>query len=34
MMNCLMFAEQHDNSSGAKSSFDDVNTWKASRIYK
>jgi len=34
MVNCLMFAEHHDNPTGVKSSFDDVNTWKASRSYK
>ena len=33
MINCLMFAKQHDNTSGEKSSFSDLKTWKSSRIY-
>ena len=34
MMNCLMFAEQHENTTSAKSSFNELKTWKASRSYK
>ena len=34
MVNCLLFAENHDNPTGVKSSFDDINIWKASRSYK
>ena len=34
MANFLMFAEQHKNTTGMKSSFKDVNSWKASRSYK
>jgi len=33
MINCLMFAKQHENTSGEKSSFSDLKTWKSSRIY-
>jgi len=34
MVNCLMFAEQHDNPTGATSSFDNLSTWKSTRTYK
>jgi insulysin len=34
MVNFLMFAEQHKNTTGVKSTFNELNTWKASRSYK
>ena len=34
MVNFLMFAEQHKNTTGVKSTFNELNTWKASRLYK
>ena len=34
MANFLMFAEQHKNTTGVKSTFNELNTWKASRSYK
>jgi hypothetical protein len=34
MVNFLMFAEQHENTTGAKSTFNELKTWKASRSYK
>ena len=34
MVNFLMFAKQHDNPTGAKSSFKEVGAWKANRTYK
>jgi hypothetical protein len=34
MVNFLMFAEQHENTSGVKGTFNELKTWKASRSYK
>ena len=34
MVNFLMFAEQHKNTTGVKSTFNELNTWKSSRSYK
>jgi insulysin len=34
MVNFLMFAEQHENTTGAKGTFNKLKTWKASRSYK
>ena len=34
MVNFLMFAEQHKNTTGVKSTFNELNAWKASRTYK
>lgn len=34
MVNCLMFAEEHDNPTGVESSIQDLSTWKSSRSYK
>ena len=34
MVNFLMFAEQHENTTGVKSTFNELTTWKASRSYK
>ena len=34
MVNFLMFAEQHKNTTGVKSTFNKLKTWKASRSYK
>ena len=34
MVNFLMFAEQHKNTTGVKSTFNELKTWKASRSYK
>jgi len=34
MVNCLMFAEQHNNPTGAVSSMQDLSAWKTSRTYK
>ena len=34
MVNFLMFAEQHENTTNAKSTFKELKTWKASRSYK
>ena len=34
MVNCLMFANDHNNAAGTASTFDDVRDWKKSRIYK
>ena len=34
MANFLMFAEQHENTTGVKSTFNELNTWKASQSYK
>jgi len=34
MVNFLMFAEQHENKTGVKSTFNELKTWKASRSYK
>ena len=34
MVNVLSFAENHENMSGAKTSFDDLVKWKDSRVYE
>ena len=34
MVNCLMFAQQHNNPTGVKSSFADLTAWKSSKSYK
>ncbi|MDP7036915.1 MAG: hypothetical protein QF453_03180, partial [Candidatus Marinimicrobia bacterium] len=34
MVNFLMFAEQHENTTNAKSTFNELKTWKESRSYK
>ena len=34
MVNSLMFAEQHNNKENYISSFDDIKSWKKSRIYQ
>ena len=34
MANFLMFAEQHKNTTGVKSTFNELSAWKASRSYK
>jgi insulysin len=34
MVNFLMFAEQHKNTTGVKSTFNELSAWKASRSYK
>jgi secreted Zn-dependent insulinase-like peptidase len=34
MVNSLMFAEQHKNKQNRISSFDDIKSWKKSRIYQ
>ena len=34
MVNFLMFAEQHENTTGVKSTFNELKTWKTSRSYK
>ena len=34
MVNFLMFAENHDNPTGAESTIKDISIWKASRAYK
>ena len=34
MVNCLMFADGHNNTAGLASTFEDVRDWKKSRIYK
>ena len=34
MVNVLSFAEGHENKTKAKNSFGELNSWKASRVYK
>ena len=34
MVNVLSFAENHENTSGVKTSFDDLVKWKDSRVYE
>ena len=34
MVNVLTFAENHDNITKVKSSFSNLDTWKASRVYE
>jgi len=34
MVNVLSFAENHENTTGAKTSFDDLAKWKNSRVYE
>ena len=34
MINVLTFAENHKNKTGAKTSFKDLSSWKASRVYQ
>ena len=34
MVNTLVFAKEHKNKKKLKSSFEDVNLWKASRTYR
>ena len=34
MINVLSFAENHKNTTGTKTSFDDLATWKKSRAYE
>ena len=34
MVNVLSFAENHENTSGVKTSFEDLVKWKDSRVYE